>query len=102
MRSKVGLVKIAILLAIVAVVLATVKWTSISGGPTADDAIVAIRVAQRDLFEAKKSQRSVETRAHNDAEAALNLALSLLEEKRYEDAIVAARKVTTVSREFQQ
>ena len=38
------------LLTIVAVVLATVKWTSISGGPTLDDVIVAIRVAQRDLY----------------------------------------------------
>ena len=49
-----GPVKLAILLAIIAVVLATVKWTSISGGPSSDDAIIAIRVAQRDLFEAKK------------------------------------------------
>ena len=40
-----GPVKLAILLAIVAVVLAGVKWISISGGPTSDDAIAAIRVA---------------------------------------------------------
>ncbi len=52
-RLRVGLVKLAILLAIIAVVLATVKWTSISGGPSSDDAIIAVRVAQRDLFEAK-------------------------------------------------
>jgi hypothetical protein len=37
-------------LAIIAVRLAIVKWISISSGPTSDDAIVAIRVAQRDLF----------------------------------------------------
>ena len=51
-RLRVGLVKLAILLAIIAVVLGTVKWTSISGGPSSDDAIIAVRVAQRDLFEA--------------------------------------------------
>jgi hypothetical protein len=84
---------------IVALVLVTVKWVSISGGPSADDAIVAIRVAQRDLFQAKKSQRGVKTPRLNDAEATLNQALSLLEEKRYEEAIVAARQVTTLSRE---
>jgi len=46
----VGPVKLSNLLTIIAVVLATVKWTSITGGPTLDDAIVAIRVAQRDLY----------------------------------------------------
>ena len=95
-----GPVKLAILLAIIAVVLATVKWTSISGGPSSDDAIIAIRVAQRDLFEAKKSRSGVETPRLNDAQAALNLALSLLDEKRYEDAIVAAYRLTTLSRQL--
>ncbi len=50
----------------------------ISGGPSPDDAIIAIRVAQRDLFEAKKIRSGVKTPRLNDAEAALNLALSLL------------------------
>ncbi|MBM2802377.1 MAG: Integral rane protein TerC [Deltaproteobacteria bacterium] len=94
MRSKTGPVKPSILLAIVAVVLASVKWTSISSGPSADDAIVAIRVAQRDLFEAKQSQRALETPTFNDAEGALNFAWAARKEKRYEDAIVAARKVS--------
>ena len=99
--KKAGFAKVAMWLAIVAVVLVTVKWSSITSGPTADDAIVAIRVAQRDLFEAKKSQRGVDTPKLNDAEGALNLAWAALKEKRYEDAIVAARQVTTLSREFQ-
>jgi tellurite resistance protein TerC len=97
-RSKMGLVKLSILLAIVAVVLASVKWTSISGGPSADDAIAAIRVAQRDLFEAKRSQRAVVMPKFNDADAALNLAWAALKGKRYEDAIATARKVSHSAR----
>ncbi len=97
-RSKVGPVKLVMWLAIVAVLLVTVKWTSISGGPTADDAIVAIRVAQRDLFEAKKSQRGVATPKLNEAEGALNLALAALNEKRYEGAIAEALKASQLAR----
>ena len=93
-----GRVKLAILLAIIAVVLATVKWTSISGGPSSDDAMIAVRVAQRDLFVAKMIRSGAEKPSLKDAEAALNLALSLLDEKRYEDAVVAAYRVTTLSR----
>ena len=95
-----GPVKLAILLAIIAVVLATVKWTSISGGPSSDDAIIAVRVAQRDLFEAKKIRSGAQKPRLNDAQAALNLAMSFLDEKRYEDAIVAASKATILSREL--
>jgi len=102
MRSKVaGVAKVAIWLALVAIVLASVKWISISSGPSADEAIVAIRVAQRDLFEATTSQRRVDTPRLNDAERTLSLAWATLKEKRYEEVIVAARKVTTLSREFQ-
>ena len=93
-----GPVNLAVLLAIIAVVLATVKWTSISGSPSLDDSIIAVRVAQRDLFEAKKIRSGAEKPRLNDAQAALNLAMSLLDEKRYEDAIVAAHKVTILSR----
>ena len=95
-----GLVKLAILLAIIAVVLATVKWTSISGGPSSDDAIIAVRVAQRDLFEAKMIRSGAEKPRLNDTQASLNLAMSLPDEKRYEDAIVAAYRVTTLSRQL--
>ncbi len=98
MGFRVGQVKLAILLAIVAVVLATVKWTAITSGATSDDAIVAIRVAQRDLFEAKKSRRGLDTVRLNDAEGALNFAWAALKEKRYEDAIMAARKVSDSAR----
>ena len=56
-------VKLAVLPAIIAVVLATVKWTSISGGPSSNDALLAIRVAQGDLFEAKKIRSGVKIQA---------------------------------------
>ncbi|MGZ8423622.1 MAG: hypothetical protein ACXWYD_01590 [Candidatus Binatia bacterium] len=65
-----------------------------------DDAIIAVRVAQHDLFEAKKIRRGAERPRLNHAEASLNLAMSLPDEKRYEDAIVAAYKVTILSREL--
>jgi hypothetical protein len=96
--KKARFARVAMWLAIVAVVLVTVKWRSITSGPSADDAIVAIRVAQRDLFEAKKGQRGVDTPKRNDAESALNLAWALLKEKRYEDAILVARKASHSSR----
>jgi len=87
-------------MATIAVVLGTAKWTSISDGPSLDDAIITVRVAQRDLFEAKKIRGGTGKPGLNDAQAALNLAMSLLDEKRYEDAIVAAHKVTNLSREL--
>jgi hypothetical protein len=99
MRSKVAVFpKVAMLLAIVAVVLVTVKWVSISGGPSADEAIVAIRVAQRDLFDAKKSPRGVDTPKLNDAESALNLAWAALKAKRYYGAIAEAHIASQLAR----
>lgn len=99
MNSKVvGFAKVAMWLVIVAVVLVTVKWSSITSGPSADDAIVAIRVAQRDLFEAKKSQRGADTPKFNDAEGVLNLAWAALKEKRYDGAIAEAHKASQLAR----
>ena len=99
MRSRVAVFpKVAMLLVIVAVVLVTVKWVSISGGPSADEAIVAIRVAQRDLFDAKKSPRGVDTPKLNDAESALNLAWAALKAKRYYGAIAEAHKASQLAR----
>lgn len=99
MRSRVAVFpKVAMLLVIVAVVLVTVKWVSISGGPSADEAIVAIRVAQHDLFDAKKSPRGVDTPKLNDAESALNLAWAALKAKRYYGAIAEAHKASQLAR----
>ena len=100
MRSKVAVFpKVAMLLVIVAVVLVTVKWVSISGGPSADEAIVAIRVAQRDLFDAKKSPRGVDTPKLNAAESALNLAWAALKAKHYYGAIAEAHIASQLARE---
>ena len=99
MRSKVAVFpKVAMLLVIVAVVLVTVKWVSISGGPSANEAIVAIRVAQRDLFDAKKSPRGVDTPKLNAAESALNLAWAALKAKRYYGAIAEAHIASQLAR----
>jgi len=99
MRSRVAVFpKVAMLLVIVAVLLVTVKWVSISGGPSADEAIVAIRVAQRGLFDAKKSPRGVDTPKLNDAESALNLAWAALKAKRYYGAIAEAHKASQLAR----
>ncbi|MBI4523738.1 MAG: hypothetical protein HY695_08010 [Deltaproteobacteria bacterium] len=85
---------------LVATVLAVVKLTSITTGPSANEAIVAIRVAQRELFEAKRVYLEPTPRALNNAEAALELALSALKERRYEEAILAARETSQLVRKL--
>ena len=92
--------KVWIWFAVIIAVLVIVKLTSISTGPSADDAIVAIRVAQRDLAQAKYIHRGAKSPTLNDAEAQLSLASSALEEKRYEEAILAARKAIELARKL--
>jgi len=72
--------------------LTVVKWASIRGGPSADDAMAAIRVAERDLARARRVYREAEISAVKGAEAALLQAWSALAEKRYEEATRAAHK----------
>jgi hypothetical protein len=71
-------------------VLVAVKLASIRTGASADEALVAIRVAQRELFEAKWVYREPTPRAVNHAENILDVALSALDERRYEEAILLA------------
>ena len=92
--------KVWIWLAVIVAVLAIVKVTSIRTGPSADEAIVAIRVAQRDLAQAKYIHRGAKSPTLNDAEAQLSLASSALKEKRYEEAILAARKAIELARKL--
>jgi len=92
--------KVWVWFAVIVAVLAIVKVTSIRTGPSADDAIVAIRVAQRDLAEAKRIHRGAKSPTLNDAEAQLSLASSALKEKRYEEAILAARKAIELARKL--
>ncbi|HWP57709.1 MAG TPA: hypothetical protein VNL14_07470 [Candidatus Acidoferrales bacterium] len=74
-------------------ILAAVKTAAIRKGPSADHAMVAVRVAQRDVLEAK-SFYTPPPAVVREAEAALRAAADALAERRYEDAIVAARAAT--------
>ncbi|MBI2228937.1 MAG: hypothetical protein HYU46_07535 [Deltaproteobacteria bacterium] len=79
-------------------VLALITLTSITTGPSADDAIAAIRVAQREVFEAKRVYQKSAPSALKNPEAALKLASEALQEKRYEEAILAARQASRLVR----
>jgi hypothetical protein len=72
-----GAGKVWMCLAMIAVSLAIVKWISISSGPTSDDAKWPSVLRSARLFEAKKSQRGVDTPKLNN-EGALNLAWAAL------------------------
>ena len=82
---------------IVLAALGVVKLTSGQTGPSADEAFAAIRLAQRDFFEARKTQRDIAAPSLNDAEGALSIAWLALNEKRYEDAVVAARRASRLA-----
>ena len=83
-------------LAIVFATLLALKLVSIFTGPSAYDAIVAIRVAQRDLSVA--SIRGLESRAVDEAKKALNFAWRALAEKRYAEALSEAQKSGALTR----
>ena len=95
-----GATKIWMCVALVATVLAVVKLTSITTGPSADDAIAAIRVAQREVFEAKRVYQESAPSALKNPEATLRLASEALQEKRYEEAILAARQASRLVRKL--
>jgi hypothetical protein len=87
-------------IAVVFATLTIVKWVSIQTGPSADEAIVAIRLAQRELAEAQWVHRDSEPLNLKNAEDALNVAWSMFDEDHYEGAIVEAQKVIAVSRKL--
>jgi hypothetical protein len=70
-------------------VLGIVTLFSVHRGPSAAKALVAIRVAQQELLQAKAVLRDP---LLSEAESLLMLARSTLKERRYEETIVAARK----------
>jgi hypothetical protein len=77
----------SVTLAIVLVAtLILVKWNAIVSGPTADEAIVVLRMVERD-FAAAKSERFSDPSAMSQVGVFLDEAWSKLEEKRYEEAI---------------
>ena len=81
-------------------VLALIAMTSITTGPSANDAIAAIRVAQREVFEAKRVYQESAPSALKNPKATLNLASEALQEKRYEEAILAARQAIRLVRKL--
>lgn len=81
-------------------VYALIAVTSITTGPSADDAIVAIRVAQREVFEAKGLYQESAPSVLKNPEATLKLASEALQEKRYEEAILAARQASRLVRKL--
>ena len=95
MRTQIN---VWVCLAVVVVVLAIVKLTSVSTGPSADEAVVAIRVAQHDILQARTGPLKENYPELTGADAELTLALSALKEKRYEEAILAARRAIELIR----
>jgi hypothetical protein len=79
--------KLWICLAAVGCVLGSVTTLSIQAGPSASNAIIAIRVAHLELFWAKSAFRDP---AVHEAELHLNEAWSTLRERRYEQSVFAA------------
>jgi hypothetical protein len=76
-------------LAAVGCVLGTVTMSSVLTGPSAGEALVAIRVTQQELLLA---QRLISDPVLHEAESLLALARSRLKDRRYEETLVAARK----------
>lgn len=80
--------KLWICLATVGCVLCTVSTLSIQTGPSASNAIIAIRVAHLELFWARNAFRDP---ALHEAEIHLARAWSNLKDRRYEQSVLAAR-----------
>jgi nitrogen fixation/metabolism regulation signal transduction histidine kinase len=86
------------LLVLVVLVLTVITISSIRSGPSVQNAITAIRVAQGDLAQAQRVDRRSEFATLSNADAALTLARQALEEGRYEEAILAAHKASQLAR----
>jgi tellurite resistance protein TerC len=92
-----GRIWVSLLAAILTLVI--VKWTSIQGGPSGDDAITAIRVVQRDLAHAQRTHG--ESPQLERAETALAQAWSNLERDHYAEAILAALRARSLLTDLQ-
>ena len=77
-----------------------VKWVSSQCGPSADEAVAAIRLAQRELAQAQWVAAPPESQPVDlgVVRNSLNVAWSMLDAGRYEAAIAAAQKVIAASR----
>ena len=91
-RAVPGYARLVILLLVVAMILGIAKWDSIVTGPSGDDAIVALRVVERELAEARHLHAGSHPPSLSGADAILNAAWAQFEERRYVEAITAAQK----------
>lgn len=80
------------LLLVVGSVLAVVNWTSIGGGPSSHEAVAVIRVTQQELNRAQARHRERHPQMLDYARSALDSAWASFQEKRYEEAILAAHE----------
>jgi len=76
---------------LLAIVLGLVKWDTLARGPTSNEAILVLRVGGRELAVAQRQYPNRDRAIFFRAEALLKEAWSKLADKRYEDAIAAAR-----------
>lgn len=76
-------------LTVVGCVLGTATLSSVLTGPSAGEALLAIRVTQQELLLA---QRLIRDPVLHEAESLLALARSRLKDRRYEETLAVARK----------
>ena len=91
-------IKFALCLALIVAALLTVKVTSIRTGPSADEAIAAIRMAQHEIVQARTTAVKENYPELTGADAEITLAWAALKEKRYEAAILAAHRAIALIR----
>ena len=91
-RAVPSYARLAIFILLVAMILGIAKWDSIVTGPSGDDAIVALRVVERELAEAQHLHAGSHPPSLSGADAILNEAWAKFEERRYVEAIAAAQK----------
>ena len=96
--SKVSVMNIWILVTLIVTVLAIATFKSIASGPSANEAMISIRVAQRELFDAQWAYQEPTPTAVNDAEETLDIAFKALDNKRYSEAILLAHKTNELLR----
>jgi tellurite resistance protein TerC len=85
---------------VIAALLVIVKWATIRTGPSYNEAIVIIRVAERDLSAAKRLHGESLPVTVDHAETSLEVAWSELQEKRYDNAMSAAWKASRLVRKM--
>jgi tellurite resistance protein TerC len=92
--------RVGLLVFLVGGVLGIVNWTSIATGPSGDDAIVVIRIAQQELNRVQARHREKHPQMLDYARSALDSAWVSFQEKRYEEAILAAHEAGRLLRKI--